>query len=133
MRAHSLSSHSPLCEYIDCRGAAIEVEKVGRVTVLTVTGEVDAANVHYLSTGLGRFTSSTRPLVMDLSRIDFFGVQGLRALFYFDDQRQRSGATWILVASRIVHRLLAIVGPGHPITTAGSIAQAVRQLRPTVP
>ncbi len=113
-------------------GATITVRTEATVSVLTVSGEIDAANAGDFSATLNRFTAAGCRLVVDLRGLEFLGVQGLRTLIQFDEQC-RSSAASVLVDGPTVHRLLDVIGCEHRLRTADSVAEATRRLRSATP
>jgi anti-anti-sigma factor len=97
------------------------------IMLVTIAGEIDASNADILD--LPALTQAVRPgmaLVLDMTRVDFLGVQGLCALLHLADECRRAGLPWALAASHAVHRLLRVGVPKGTIPTAGSVAEALQ-------
>jgi hypothetical protein len=65
---------------IDRRGPCIWIRTDAGVTVITISGEIDAADIDDLSPHARRLVRDCAVLVVDLSGNDFIAVDGLRAL-----------------------------------------------------
>lgn len=125
---HARPPTSHVYQGIECQGASRPAPTRCAVTVLSVSGEIDASNVDHLHRNLRRCVGTRRPLIVDLSSINFLGVQGLQALCDFDDERRHSGAGWVLVTCPVLHRLLNKVLNGHRMRIAGSVTEALQLL-----
>jgi anti-anti-sigma factor len=113
--------------------ASLRAHTLDGVTVVSVTGELDASNIDHL-------TDYTRPrlrggcsLVLDLSGLDFLGAQGIRSLFAIADECGRSGIKWVLVPSHPVSRLLRICDKQARLPSATSIDQALERVSAPAP
>jgi anti-anti-sigma factor len=95
--------------------------------LVTVTGEVDAANGRALAGYVERQIVSCRRLVLDLRLIDFFGTGGFAALHNINVTCSRRGVTWQMKAGRQVRRLLAVCDPDGvlPIESPQSVLDEV--------
>jgi anti-anti-sigma factor len=113
--------------HIECRGAAVEVRSDGYCTVLTATGEVDAANADIFLTTLARYAAGPCPVIVDLRPLGFLGTVGLRGLLSFNDRCARSGTRWALLGGPTTQRLIGIVRPSRQLPTADSLAEAIGQ------
>jgi anti-anti-sigma factor len=100
-------------------------------TALTVSvvGEVDADNaksfadqVCALLAGAHR---SSEDITVDLSGVDFIAVDGCTALHAVNALVMRTGASWTVVPSRAVARLLEVCDPASliPLTRAEELAE----------
>ena len=95
--------------------------------LVSVAGEIDASNTDILD--LAALTEAVRPgmaLALDMTRVDFLGAEGLRALLDLADECRRVGLPWALAASHAVHRILRVGDPRGTIPTAGSVAEALQ-------
>jgi anti-anti-sigma factor len=90
---------------VDGRVARWRVQVRRQALVLTVCEQIDASNTDHFSQDLRRLTAVGDVLVVDLTAVDFFGVQGLRVLVARHDDRRRIGQLWVLVAGRAVRPL----------------------------
>jgi len=97
--------------------------------VLTVSGEIDASNTDRFSESAHRLIAVGDPIVVDLSGVDFFGVQAFRALFSLDDDCRKAGVPWALVAGRGVRTLLRIGDCEGVLPVVSSVADALQQFQ----
>src|SRR3981081_1511524 len=69
------------------------------VTVVAIDGEIDARNADHVSDYLAGFVHLDHPLVVDLSSIDFLGLDGYRVIVGFGAQRRIAQRAWAVVTS----------------------------------
>ncbi|MGV0850641.1 STAS domain-containing protein [Mycolicibacterium phlei] len=93
------------------RGCFTATHHENWTVVVTVEGEVDAANGRALATYVEGQIAGTRRLIIDLRVTDFFGTTGFAALHYINVVCSRSGIDWTIRCGRQVRRLLAICDP----------------------
>jgi anti-sigma B factor antagonist len=84
----------------------VAVEHVAGTTVIAVTGEVDMLTVCQLDDRMPRADDLAGPLVLDLSRVTFFGSAGVARLVAV----QNRGVDLRLVCSPAVTRVLELTG-----------------------
>ena len=125
---HARPATSRVYQGVECQNASRAAPARCAVTVLSVSGDVDASNVDHLHRNLRRCLGTRRPLIVDLSGINFLGVQGIRALCDFDDERRRRGGGWVLVTCPMLYRLLNRVLGGQRLRIAGSVSEALQQI-----
>jgi anti-anti-sigma factor len=87
-------------------------------TIVEINGEIDASNADRVSKYVGGFLSADRALVLDLSGVDFLGVEGLRVLVSIGQQCTQTGLSWAMITSGAIQRLLRIADSIHQIPTA---------------
>src|SRR5258707_15890463 len=78
-------------------GASWNSETEAGATVIAVTGELDAANLDQFTDCARRALDSGRPIVLDLSKLDFLAAQGFRMLLDLDSECHRHGLDWAVV------------------------------------
>jgi anti-anti-sigma factor len=105
-------------------GASLTAQPLGGATVVAATGEFDASNIHHL-TDFVRSYANGQPLVLDLTRLDFLGAQGIRSLFAIADEHQESRTEWALVPGHPVSRLLRICDTEARLPVIPSIDEAL--------
>lgn len=77
-----------------------------------VAGEIDAHSAPTIAAAIAE--SSSDPLLIDLSGVDFVDSSGLRVLIEAHQTRQATGRTMTLVRpSHVVSRLFEIAGVGE--------------------
>jgi len=81
--------------------------ELSETTVLVAAvGEIDAANSGELRTFIENHLRGYQQLVLDLSRLDFFGTDGFSALHTINVRCSRCGIDWVMVPGPEVGRLL---------------------------
>jgi anti-anti-sigma factor len=86
--------------------------RLSDTTVLvTVSGEVDAANSRALSDYVERQIAGWPRLVLDLSGVDFFGTAGFATLHHVNVICARYQASWALVVGPTLRRFLKVCDP----------------------
>ncbi len=91
---------------VDQDGARIRAHCRHVATVVTISGQIDAANVEFVTAVTKRFVLSDKPIVLDLTGVSSFAPQAIRFLQTFDDLCQAAGVGWALIASEAVSRRL---------------------------
>ena len=88
-------------------------------TVITVRGELDAANADQLAAYVQRSVMRSRRVILDLRGLKFIGTAGFSALHRINVACSRAQVHWAMVPSEAVSRLLRICDPDGalPMTT----------------
>ncbi len=88
-------------------------------TVITVHGELDAANADQLAAYVQRSALRSRRVILDLRGLEFVGTAGFSALHRINVACSRAQVRWAMVPSQAVSRLLRICDPDGtlPVTT----------------
>jgi anti-anti-sigma factor len=88
-------------------------------TVITVDGELDAANADQLAAYVQRSVSRSKRVILDLRGLEFIGTAGFSALHRINVVCSAAQASWAMVASGAVSRLLRVCDPDGtlPVTT----------------
>lgn len=92
------------------------------IAVLTVAGEIDAANASDLVERVRDRLGGVRRLVLDCSDVTFFAVEGFSTLQRINVLCAQAGVGWILVPSESVSRVIRVCNPGGslvPLTAGG--------------
>lgn len=98
------------------------------VAVVTVHGELDAANTpQFLHYTLHHLTHC-KGLALDLSGVHFLGTAGYSALMTLGAQCANHSVDWKLVPSAAVTRLLKVCGPDHGLPVERSADEALSAL-----
>ena len=102
---------------VDDAGGIFEVSSVrfGRAVHLVLSGELDMATTPILDRWLSRATSNgNAEVIVDLDKVSFIDVTGLRALMRAADQARRSGQRFALVkAPEVVRRVIQLTNTTH--------------------
>lgn len=108
----------------------VRVRELSTTTVLVAAfGDIDAASAPDLSERIERHIGGGhRQLVLDLSRLAFFGTAGYPVLHRVHSRCARAAVDWVLVPGREVERLLRVCDPDGILPTAPNIVSAVATL-----
>jgi anti-anti-sigma factor len=99
------------------------------LTVISISGEIDASNVDEVSRCDSETVSDCGALIIDLAEVDFIALDGLHALFALNMQCARTGTTCALIASRAVSRLLRLADNDRLLPAVGSATGALLLVR----
>jgi anti-anti-sigma factor len=88
-------------------------------TVITVDGELDAANSDQLAAYVQRSVRRSRRIILDLRGLEFIGTAGFSSLHRINVACSAAQVRWAMVPSAVVERLLRICDPDGtlPVTT----------------
>lgn len=107
----------------------IRTRELSATTILLAAfGDIDAASATDLSERIERHAAGYRQLVLDLSRLEFFGTAGYSVLHRVNSRCARTGVDWVLVPGPEVRRLLRVCDPDGILPTAPNIVSAVAAL-----
>lgn len=107
----------------------VRTRELSSSTVLVAAfGEIDAASATALSESIERHVRGYRQLVLDLSRLSFFGTAGYSVLHRVHSRCLRASVDWVLVPGKEVERLLRVCDPDGILPTAPNIVSAVATL-----
>ena len=100
-------------------------------TVITVNGELDAANADQLAAYVHRSVRRSTRVILDLRGLEFIGTAGFSVLHRINVACSGAQVQWVMVTSPAVSRLLRICDPDGalPVTTP----RAEPLLKPTRP
>src|ERR1700757_2436264 len=87
-------------------------------TVITVDGELDAANADQLAAYVQRSVSRSKRVILDLRGLEFIGTAGFSALHRINVVCSATQVSWALVASGAVSRLLRVCDPDGTLPVA---------------
>ena len=93
-----------------------------------VKGDVDATNRQALARFVEFHTRVSQQLVLDLSRVDFFGSQGFTALHYISVHCARRDVDWMIVGNRAVLRILRICDSDTVLPVVNNLDAALTKL-----
>lgn len=89
--------------------------------VITVVGEVDAANAAQLADYVQRCAVHCEWLVLDLHDLEFIGTAGFSALQSINTRCAQIEVYWTMVPGVAVSRLLRLYDPHSALPTAESV------------
>jgi anti-anti-sigma factor len=96
--------------------------------VLSVFGEIDAANSREFTDYVMLHLPHVRELVLDLTGVAFFGTAAFSALHTMGARAGAEGIDWTLVPSHAVSRLLRICDADSVLPVEESVASALLRL-----
>lgn len=135
MTIHQISAPSVDGLIAGTDGSAVNVDRVRmrallrhQAIVVTVGGDIDAANEHRVHDFATRFLQLSDALILDLSGVEFFSAGGISVLNGVDDACRTADLQWRLVASRIVNRVLRLIDCDTTLPTASSVPEALEQV-----
>src|SRR6185295_19858950 len=85
--------------FFDCRRARMRAKTDTGLTVISISGEIDASNSDELSHRVSKLASDCGAMIVDLVEVDFISTDGLHALIALNTQCARTGTTWALITS----------------------------------
>lgn len=108
---------------------AIRERELGPSTILiAVSGDIDAATAPALLDEIESRARGYHQLVLDLSRIEFFGAAGYSILHRLHVSCTRASIDWVIVAGTEVERLLRVCDPDGIFPLTSNIVSAVATL-----
>ena len=125
---HASPPHSGSTSF-DCHRARVRAKTDTRLTVISISGEIDASNVDDVSHHVRELASDCGALIVDLAEVDFIALDGLHAQIELNIQCARTGTTWALIASHAVNRLLRVGDHDTLLPAVGSATEALLLVR----
>ena len=113
---------NPAC---DCDGAMIRAQCRHLALVVTISGEINEANVERVSQYITHFILAEKPLVLDLNGVDSFAAQSISLLYAVDQDCRTAGVEWCLIAGQPVVRVLRTFDDPDNLPIAGSVHEAL--------
>lgn len=105
------------------------VHQLNNVLLITAEGEIDAANAQDFAAFVVAHIIDTNRLVVDLSRVEFFGIQGFSALHTINARVAATGARWAMCTGPAVARVLRICDPAGALPVARTVDAALAVLQ----
>ncbi|MGF2944330.1 STAS domain-containing protein [Mycobacterium sp.] len=99
-----------------------------QTTVVTISGEVDAADSDRVREFASRPILVGNPLILDLSGVKFFAARAILTLIALDDACRVTAVPWAIVPSPTVNRVLRLTDCATSLPTASSVPEALHQL-----
>jgi anti-anti-sigma factor len=101
------------------RTAQFTARSSGSGAVITVDGELDAANADQLAAYVQRSVRHSALVILDLRGLEFIGTAGFSALHRINVACSAAQIDWAMAPSPAVSRLLSICDPDGtlPVTT----------------
>jgi anti-anti-sigma regulatory factor len=111
----------------DCDGAQVRVCSRQLATVVTVTGDLNDANIDRVSEYTKRFVLREKAVVLDLGAVSSATPHIASLLFDVDDACSSTGVEWSLIASQPVTRAVRIFDDRVELPTVATVADALNQ------
>ena len=99
------------------------------VAVVSAHGDIDKTNARTLTEYSLANLASCRGLILDLTRLDFFGAAGFSELHRISVSCARAGLDWALVPGAAVSLLLRICDPDGWLPAANTVSAALASLQ----
>ena len=96
--------------------------------VVTITGDIDAANIDVVLDFASLFMPTGNAAALDLSRVGFFAAQSISLLIAIDDLCRTAEVSWSLVPSRAVSRVLKLTNRDGTLSTASAVPETSLEL-----
>jgi anti-anti-sigma factor len=114
---------------IDCGRALLTAQIYDWLTVVTISGDIDATNADELSHHVVGLVPDDGAVIVDMADTDFIGVDGLRALFALNLECVRTDTRWAVIGSHAVHRLLRVGDRESLVPAVRSATEALQRVR----
>jgi anti-anti-sigma factor len=95
------------------------------IELVTVEGEIDAANALSLGKFVEEDLDSTSRLIVDLRGLNFFGTQGFSILHRINVMCSRHAVNWVVIPGAEVDRVLRICDPDACLLVAETLNEAI--------
>jgi anti-anti-sigma factor len=99
------------------------------VAIVSVHGDIDGTNAHALTEHSLAYLAHCRGLILDLTRLEFFGAAGFFALHRISESCAGAGISWAVVPGAAASRLLRICDPDGVLPAAVTANAAVASLQ----
>jgi hypothetical protein len=88
-------------------------------------GGIDASNAGQIAAEIRRFTRARTPLIIDLTHLDFLGIEGFQQLLALNHQHQAAGLYCRIVSGAALHPLIRVV-KDHGLPLVRNVAEALQ-------
>lgn len=99
------------------------------VAIVCAHGDIDGTNAHTLTEHSLADLVRCRGLILDLTRLEFFGAAGFSALHRISVSCARAGMGWALVPGAAVSLLLRICDPDGLLPAVDTVSAALASLQ----
>ncbi|OBK15779.1 hypothetical protein A5636_05120 [Mycobacterium asiaticum] len=100
--------------------------------VLRVDGEIDSFNAGRIASEIRRFNRVKSPLILDLSNLEFLGIDGFQELLALNHEYRAAGLYCSVVAGLAMRPLLRIVTE-HGLPLVHSVPEALQLIEDALP
>ncbi len=98
------------------------------VAIVSAHGDIDTTNARTLTEYSLAHLARCRGLILDLTRLEFFGAAGFPALHRISVSCARAGLDWALVPGAAVSLLLRICDPDGRLPAVNTVSAALTSL-----
>ncbi|MEE6135033.1 STAS domain-containing protein [Mycobacterium sp. 050128] len=98
------------------------------VVIVSAHGDIDTTNAHTLAEYPLAHLMRCRGLILDLTRLEFFGAAGFSALRRISVSCAGAGIAWALVPGAAVSLVLRICDPDRLVPTADTVSAVLASL-----
>jgi anti-anti-sigma factor len=113
-----------------CHTASMETFHLVDAVLVVAHGAIDAVNAATFASFALRNAGNTRSLVIDLTRLEFFGIEGFSALNTISARCAASNTGWAIATSPAVARVLRVCDSAGAMPCAGTLAAAQSMAQP---
>jgi anti-anti-sigma factor len=113
-----------------CHTASMETYHLVDSVLVVADGAIDAVNAANFASYALRDAGNTRGLIIDLTRLEFFGIEGFLALNTISVRCVASNISWAIATSPAVARVLRVCDPANAMPCAGTLAAAQSLAQP---
>ena len=99
------------------------------VAVVSAHGDIDQTNARTLTEYSLGHLAHCRALLLDLTKLEFFGVAGFSALHRISVSCAGAGIDWALVPGAAVSRVLRICDPDRLLPAADTVTAVLASLK----
>jgi anti-anti-sigma factor len=113
-----------------CHTVNMETFPLADAVVIVADGAIDAVSAASFAAYTVRESVNAASLVLDLTRLEFFGIEGFSALNTVSAHCASEDIRWAVATSPAVARVLRICDPAHVMPTAETLAGAQSMVLP---
>jgi anti-anti-sigma factor len=114
---------------VHCNGAQLRAHRRDQVTVVKVTGDIDATNIdRFYDYTSGFLWAAPGGLILDLSDVDFLCARAISVLVTLDNECRTMGMHWAIVGGAFIRRLLRVGNPRDALPMSASALQALNAI-----
>ncbi|WP_199253765.1 STAS domain-containing protein [Mycolicibacterium mengxianglii] len=109
------------------RTAHATTQRLYDCMVVTANGEIDAANAEAFTDYALKHLDDSKPLIVDLTQLEFFGTAGFSSLHAMNAKCAAANIRWAVSANGAVARILRICDPDGTLPVVLTL-EAAKQL-----
>lgn len=113
-----------------CHTATMETFHLVDTVLVVADGAIDAVNAAVFASYALRDAGNAGSLVLDLTRLEFFGIEGFSALNTISVRCASSNIRWAIATSPAVARVLRVCDPANAMPCASTLGAAQSMVQP---